>query len=61
MPPERRPVRPEFVGDNHRRGKTWLLEQFPQSFQRGGLVAASLDQDIENLPSPSTARHIYIR
>jgi len=46
--PQGRPVRPEFVGDDRRRGEALLLEQFSQQFQRGGLVAASLDQDIEN-------------
>ena len=30
------------------RGKSLLLKQFPQEFQRGGFVAPSLNQYIEN-------------
>src|SRR5271157_1510110 len=46
--PQRRSVGSEFVRNDYGRGESMLLKQFPHEFQRGSLVAPSLDQHIEN-------------
>jgi hypothetical protein len=46
--PQRRPIGSEYVRDNHERGKSLLLKQLSQQFQRGGLVVPSLNQNVEN-------------
>jgi hypothetical protein len=56
-----RPVRPEFIRDNRRRDESLLFEQFLQQFQRGGLIAAPLDQDIENFALAVDGPPIYMR
>ena len=59
--PQRRPVGSQFVRHNNDRDKPLLHEQFPQQFQRGDLVAPSVDQYIENLAFAVDGPHIYIR
>ena len=42
-------VRTQSVRDEGIRHEALVLEKFPQQFQCGGLVAAILHEDIENL------------
>jgi len=53
----RRLIDAELVGDQHPRRRALPLEEFAEEPLGGLGIPARLDEDVEDVPSWSTARH----